>query len=114
MAKKITVAYTNDVGKKWKCRISEATHAAQPTAPPVTGFDVPAFAKVGGSRRSYGMHVRYLNIYQKKGEAPDDYIIRDRFPVMLLADVATLITAGQVTIDGVTWKISTATSEKEY
>jgi hypothetical protein len=107
------VKYTDDNGKTWKCRLSAAVVAAQPTSPVGSTFDNPLFATVGETKRKYGVHCRHLNLYRPVGTAPNIFNRTTRFPVMLLADVATLLTAGSVVIGGTTWFISSPVGESK-
>jgi hypothetical protein len=111
MASKQTVVYTTNSGKKMKIKLSAASVAAQPTAPATSGFDIPLFAKVGGGRKGYGVHARYANLYKVNGTQPNLYITRDKLAICTQADAATLEAAGNVTVGGVTWQISSITQE---
>lgn len=108
-----TVKYTDDAGKTWKCRLSDAVVAAQPSSPVGSTFDNGVHAIVSRTGRGFGVKPRYLNLSRTLGTAPNQYQKHDRMPVMLLADVATLTAAGTVTIGTTVWTIQGVKGESK-
>jgi len=112
MASKQVVAYTDDNGVTYKCALTAATIAAQPTVPATGPFEVALFATVNESRRKYGVHCRYLNLSRNIGTVAAPNLRHAKLPVMKLADMGTLETAGTVDYAGSTWTVSSPTGEK--
>lgn len=111
MASFSKVLYVADDGKKYTIRLSAADVAAQTTAPGTGSPDVKGKVKISKNTNAFGLHPRRVNLSRTAGAAPNIKTYYDKLVVCAIADVAALITAGTVTINGTTWTVNNSTGE---
>lgn len=111
MANFTKVLYVAGDGKKYKIRMSTADVTAQPTAPGTGAADVAGTVKVSKNSKAFGLRPRRLSLTRTAGTAPNVKTYYDRLIVCAAADVATLQTAGTVTINSVVWTVGNLIGE---
>lgn len=98
--------YTSDSALVHPIRLSDAVAAAQPTAASPGGpYDSLISADVQNSNREIGLRPRKVRLSRRAGTAPNEKVYYNTMPVLLPASVATLVAAGTVVINGVTWNV---------
>jgi hypothetical protein len=111
MAATVDVFYETDGNKKMRARVSAATDTANPNAP-AGPADAPGLATIGRSRKSAGVHMRYLNLKRTVGTAPNQAIRRAKVAMLSEQDYAAATDGSAFTYNGQSWTISSHTPEK--
>lgn len=95
-------------------RLSTVDYAAAGT-PPSGAISSSISAEVSSSRRTLGLHPRYVLLSRTRGTAPDTFSVYKR--LVVLTSTAFNSTAfaknATVTVDGVSWTVSDRTPEKQ-
>lgn len=102
--------YLSDKGGIHPIRIQPEGSPANGT-PPAGAVDEDISAKVGGSRRTYGLHARGVRLVRSIGTGDDQANRYNFYPVLTPTHFATLNRGGTLTIDGVAWTISGKVNE---
>jgi hypothetical protein len=105
-------AYTDDSGATHPCLLHPDTFGAQPTTPPQV-WNTPTSARATRAAKKAGLTARGCYLSRVVGTGATAYRVRRWFPIMLPADVATLRTAGAITIGTQAWSITTFEGEVE-
>lgn len=105
--------YTSDSGLVHPCRLSDKVAAAQPTAVSAGGpYDSLISADVQNSNREIGLRPRKVRLSRRAGTAPNEKVYYNTMPVLRPADVATLVSAGTVTIGTQAWNVDGLIAEQ--
>lgn len=114
MAFQVGGLYSADSGDIHPIRLSTADYAAAGTAPggPATSA---ISAEVSSSRRSLGLHPRYVTLSRVVGTAPNTFTKYKKLVVLTATafNSSAFAVGATVTISSTTWTISSKESEKQ-